>query len=91
MMLRGKMRGYVRRGGGVAERKSVTEDQSHTLFALTAGRTVAAVDVWPGSFLMAAGGLVDRQCRRCAKHSRGCLKTCQSANLRHIRPPRFQT
>ena len=41
-MLQAKMRGCF---GGCGGGKSVTQDQSHTLFALTAGRAVAAVEV----------------------------------------------
>lgn len=42
--------------GGAEREKSVTGNQSHTLFALTAGQAIGAVDVCPGCFLMAAGG-----------------------------------
>lgn len=38
------------------EGKNRTGNQSHTLFALTAGQAIGAVDVCPGNFLMAAGG-----------------------------------
>lgn len=59
---------------GSREGKSVTGNQSHTLFALTAGQAIGAVDVCPGSFLMAPGGKVGSQCQRCVKHSCGCPK-----------------
>lgn len=36
--------------------KSVTGNQFHTLFALTAGLAIGAADGCPGSFLVAAGG-----------------------------------
>lgn len=42
--------------GSKGGKKGVTGTQSLTLFALTAGQAIGAVDMCPGSFLMAAGG-----------------------------------
>lgn len=42
--------------GSKGRKKGVTGTQSLTLFALTAGQAIGAVDMCPGSFLMAAGG-----------------------------------
>lgn len=42
LVLQAKMRGYV----GAQRGESVALDQSHSLFVLTAGRTVTAVEVW---------------------------------------------
>lgn len=55
-MLFAKMLVCVLAGSKGGRKKGVTGTQSLTLFALTAGQAIGAVDMCPGSFLMAAGG-----------------------------------